>query len=282
MSNTDDAKITLKVKSTSNASGNDFQIKANLNETVKELGNRILSELNVIGKGIRLISAGKMLQPPTAKLNELNLLDGSYVHAVVSDINPGNNFGSNGSNILSETSSPSTTSMPPIILDRSNLRGLDRLMNDGLSIDELAAIRSVFRQQIDAYALIVPRNVDEDVNSHLARVEDRWMQSQSAVSEFAINLPPRGDRRVLGIGDADPLVSAFPATMYRVMDYADEGAAQGTVSDFVWGCLMGSTLGFIMIFCIWDRNISYRQKMGILLGVTTHMLLSSMGQINKE
>lgn len=281
--NTDDNKITLKVKSTS--SGGDFQIKANLNETVKELGARILSELDGIGKGIRLISAGKMLQPPTAKLNELNLLDGSYIHAVVSDINSTNYMTSSSSNNSTNTFT-NTSPTIPIVIDRSNLRGLDRLLNDGLSIDEVAAVRSVFRQQIDAFAIIVPRMPEEDVISYQSRVEDRWMQVQSSHSEFSMNLPHRNRSVFLTptthatttTGESDVTTmdgNAFTASLYR--DYStEEVTAQGTFSDFIWGCLMGSMLGFIMIFCVWDRNIPYRQKMGIMLGVTVHFVFSAI------
>jgi hypothetical protein len=31
------------------------------------------------------------------------------------------------------------------------------------------------------------------------------------------------------------------------------------------------SLGGMMLFCIWDRNISHRQKVGILIGVTFQM-----------
>jgi hypothetical protein len=44
--------------------------------------------------------------------------------------------------------------------------------------------------------------------------------------------------------------------------------------DFIWGFAMGSMLGFIMIFCIWDRNISYKQKLGIICGVSMQLLVS--------
>jgi hypothetical protein len=33
-------------------------------------------------------------------------------------------------------------------------------------------------------------------------------------------------------------------------------------------------LGGMMLFCIWDRNISHRQKVGILIGVTFQMFSS--------
>lgn len=31
-------------------------------------------------------------------------------------------------------------------------------------------------------------------------------------------------------------------------------------------------LGILMLFCVWDRNISHKQKLGILTGVFLHIL----------
>lgn len=38
---------------------------------------------------------------------------------------------------------------------------------------------------------------------------------------------------------------------------------------------MGFFLGFITVFCIWDRNVTYRQKVGIVCGVAFQMVLNS-------
>ena len=34
---------------------------------------------------------------------------------------------------------------------------------------------------------------------------------------------------------------------------------------------MGFVLGFIMLFWLWERSVSHRQKMGILTGVTAQL-----------
>eukprot|EP01035_Chromulina_nebulosa_P019009 gene19009-24828_t len=48
--------------------------------------------------------------------------------------------------------------------------------------------------------------------------------------------------------------------------------AQGSYNDFIWGFFMGFFLGYIMIFCIWDRNVTQRQKLGIISGVMFQLL----------
>jgi hypothetical protein len=48
----------------------------------------------------------------------------------------------------------------------------------------------------------------------------------------------------------------------------------GTWSDFLYGLTLGYLIGFLLLFCIWDRNISYRQKLGFLLGIMISLLSS--------
>lgn len=51
-----------------------------------------------------------------------------------------------------------------------------------------------------------------------------------------------------------------------------------SLREFLFGFLMGSTLGFMMIFCVWDRNVTHKQKLGIIAGIMVQMLLGSMQQ----
>lgn len=37
-------------------------------------------------------------------------------------------------------------------------------------------------------------------------------------------------------------------------------------------------LGILMLFCVWDRNISQKQKLGILTGVFLHIMGGLMQQ----
>ena len=172
----DSNKITLKVRST--CLQEDFQIKANLEDTAADLGEKVLSELNKFGQHVRLISSGKLLQPAHAKLRDFNLTDGSYVHAVLSDQvrNP-------------SALPPPPTESPIAPIDLSRLRGLDRLLTNGMQVDEVAAIRSAFRPQIAQFSTAVARLDGESSVDYMSRVEELWMLAQSSDSEFAMNLP---------------------------------------------------------------------------------------------
>mmetsp|Transcript_26520 Transcript_26520/g.26773 ORF Transcript_26520/g.26773 Transcript_26520/m.26773 type:complete len:303 (+) Transcript_26520:239-1147(+) len=284
--NSTENKITLKIKSTS--SPTDFQVKTNLDESISELGEKILSDLNKVGKNIRLISSGKLLEPSNSKLRDFPLLqDGSYVHAVVSE------------RINRQSSSTSNLSSPHLPVDPSSLRGLDLLVGEGMSTHEVAAIRSAFQPQIQEFSGTIARRDGEDAVTYVSRVEELWMAAQPAQSEFLLNLPAHvslstrsgpgnpGGTYSRNSGASEPLLDpsiGFTRAEHNPMFRSDsmhgelEEVAEGSWTDFVWGFMLGSMLGFILVFCVWDRNVPYRQKAGILCGVTLHMLMTYLQQ----
>jgi hypothetical protein len=48
---------------------------------------------------------------------------------------------------------------------------------------------------------------------------------------------------------------------------SSSSADLGSWNDFLYGLCIGYLLGFLVLFCIWDRNIPHRQKIGLLAGV---------------
>jgi hypothetical protein len=58
----------------------------------------------------------------------------------------------------------------------------------------------------------------------------------------------------------------------------------GTYKDCFWGCMLGSAFGTLMLLCIFDRNMNYRNKIGILVGITLQLLISisENNRINEE
>eukprot|EP01042_Synura_sphagnicola_P002362 gene2362-2834_t len=169
----------------------------------------------------------------------------------------------------------------------SNLSGLDRLMNDGLSVDEVAAVRAAFRPQLAAHASTVPRLPDEDPYRYLARVEDSWMATQDTTSEFGFNIRNRSSNLLhnnsnsgnnLNSGVDGFFLSANTNSVNDLLREDPDGVAVGTYMDFIWGFAMGSLIGVMMMFCIWDRNVPYRQKLGILAGVLTNFFLGVLHQ----
>ena len=253
----DTEMINLKVKIAN--SSQEIDLKISLNDSVEELSNKVIVELGISGKYVRLVCAGKLLQPPTALLSNFNIFDGCCIHAAISDRSPSAQF-------LQSSSAIS----PPRTVDLSNLRGFDRLLNDGLNMDEVATIRAAFQPQLDTLAASIPRQQDETNENFRLRIEDLWMLSQGSFSEFNYNVRrPRTD-----IGhpqDSDS--TSFISTNNTNFLNEEENVPLGSEQDFLLGVIMGSFVGMIIIFCIWDRNVSHRSRMGMLVGIGLNILL---------
>lgn len=55
--------------------------------------------------------------------------------------------------------------------------------------------------------------------------------------------------------------------------YDQYDAPLGTFSDFLCGFTLGSALGFLMLLCVYDRNVTHRQRIGIIVGVLLNLIL---------
>lgn len=254
--------IVVKIKNGSSPS--DISVPISPQETLKALKERVKAELNCSNKFLRLICGGKLLGPDSATLSKLGIQDGSFIHAVITSQSPRQP----ASPLPSEqptTPTPTTSSAP--------LRGFDRLIEIGLTLDEAAALRSSFQVQVDEFAEGYPQRPGEDEHAYRFRIEDLWMQNQGPSSEFTLNLP-RSSRltRPGGRGFSLPTLSTLRAITENSLTADDDlSESGGSLREFIWGVLLGSTLGILMIFCVWDRNISQRQKLGIMVGITIHM-----------
>ena len=142
------ALINVKVKAPNKT--RDVVIALPQNDTIGNLRQAIIAELGCAGKNVRMISAGKLLDPDTATLTKFAISDGSFIHIVISDKTtppPSHSVSSQHSNV---TTLPSHLTAPPPQRPVT-LRGFDRLVQHGLTLDEAAALRSSFRSQVDAY-----------------------------------------------------------------------------------------------------------------------------------
>ena len=81
------------------------------------------------------------------------------------------------------------------------------------------------------------------------------MRAQSPTSEFALNVSMA--RRSTGQGGSLTGLDGF-----------DGGGSSGGMRDFVFGFVMGTLLGVIMLLWMWDAAVPRKQKLGILAGVT--------------
>jgi hypothetical protein len=277
--------FTINVKTTNNAETVSIEIHSNY--TVGKLKELVAQAIHGENMNIRLISSGKLMVPDTALLNTFNLKLGSFVHAVVSKHTP-------------ETSSSSSQSNPiqvPVVQAPITYRGFDRLVNSGLTIDEAAAMRTSFLPQIEEYITTHPPNDGENNTAYRYRMEEEWIALQGPTSEYYINLPRNvnSNSNALNININENasvaerirlLMTARNSLIAQNGGIISQGTTTnfntiqnaGTGRDFVWGVLLGFAFGFLMLFCLWDRNISQRQRIGILVGVS----LGTMTQLFHE
>ena len=169
----------------------EVEMEVTPDETIDELKQKLISKLNIAAdKRVRLISAGKLLEPGTKKLVEFSISHGSFIHCVVSNAP------------ALATAIPSSSSA------------------GGLNIDQQGGL-----------------------NEFMDRSNGDVMWRTTPVANF----------NLLGEAEYSPL---------------------GSNRDFFLGLMMGYLVGGIMLFCVWDRGVSHRQKVGILMGVTLQIITS--------
>eukprot|EP00428_Durinskia_dybowskii_P062580 CAMPEP_0170388842 /NCGR_PEP_ID=MMETSP0117_2-20130122/18305_1 /TAXON_ID=400756 /ORGANISM="Durinskia baltica, Strain CSIRO CS-38" /LENGTH=344 /DNA_ID=CAMNT_0010644801 /DNA_START=52 /DNA_END=1086 /DNA_ORIENTATION=+ len=262
--------------------GSELEVELAKSGIVNDLKQAIISRLELVDKHVRLIFSGKMLEPPNAPLSLFKLNEGSYVHAVITN---------NSQHNAASSQAPPIRSVPTV--DMGNLRGLDTLMlpaqnRSTLSQDEVASLRAYFRDEIREYAEDnLERGPDEPERDFIYRSEEEWMAAQDATSEFRLNLYGRsifnmapGILSIERMG-VDPNGASSGARALQISYENDLNGSpmdQGSMRDFFYGLIMGFGCGYMMLFCMWDRNISQRQKMGILVGMVLSLLLSMMMQ----
>jgi hypothetical protein len=278
--------LHLKVRT---KEGSELDVELGRESTVNDLKQAIMDRLQLVDKNIRLIASGKLLDPPSSTLRSYKLVDGSYVHAVITDPSQ---------HSASQSGNPSPITVPRV--DMSNLRGLDTLMirgparNQFLSREEVAALRAYFHEDIIEHAREnTEREEGETDVDFIYRCETEWMAAQSPSSEFRMNVYGRS-------------LFSFPPALLNIDRFGTESSASsnspgsralqvsfdndlngtpsdhGTMRDFFYGLLMGFGCGYIMLFCMWDRNVSQRQKLGILAGMVLSLMFSLVMQEGRK
>jgi len=283
-----DTMISIRIKTTN--SSKEIALTVAGSSKVDEIKRLVMIELGLVGqedKYVRLIASGKMLADGNT-LATYNITNGAFIHAVISDKKPNSVINNTNNGIEMTTMNSNSISM-------SNLNGLDVLLAEGLSVDEVAAIRSYFRTSIDEYASRDDRlQIREGENNvaYRARIEEAWMNAQPPHSEFILNLPLDSPRR-LGLGNmsgsrTNPLLLSFIRGFVNqnrenreilnnnnsVMLSNDESL--GSTRDFVFGIFFGVFFGFMSLLCVWDHNIPFRQKVGILIGVMIQLIMGTL------
>jgi hypothetical protein len=255
--------MTINVRcSTGNI--HEFSLKVEGSMTVDQLKQQIKNHLKVgENQNLRVIYQGKLLGPDSYALEATDLKHDCYVHCVISP-KPVSQI------LAAATSSSSDIEMTTLNASGSR-RGLASLPR--LSGDEIAALRVYFRDSIEQFAQqqSIHRENDESEEDFRDRLEEQWMATQGPQSEFRLNLAISSDRPQLSRQQLAVLM--YGEGLVGFHPTSEHSHEIGSLKDFFYGMLLGYLLGFMMIFCIWDVNVSYRQKLGILCGIILQSIL---------
>lgn len=269
--------MQLRVKSSGNQ-GEDKLVTVEDGTHVQALKSLIYEKFNIDpnSKTLRLIYSGKLLEPITAPISQFNLKPDAVVHAVFSAKSPMralaqgdvemNNLSNTGYLPVAQELSPEAAAQNGVPL---SLGGFNRLIAErGIDEVQIAAMRSFFAPDIAALASRMARHDGEDDTAFQERVEEIWMDSQSPNSDFNLNLPPRQSFSEQELAQVQGFLQRhllFSSARTGGLDV--DTANIGSMRDLLLGIFLGFLFGGIAILCVWDRNMSYRQKVGILLGV---------------
>jgi hypothetical protein len=256
------------------AGATELKIRLPLSSTVRQLEDKIKPHIDELVNSptlrMRLIYQGKMLEPPTVLLTSLRVLDKSIIHCVISPPRE---------EVLRASSA---LAAPP--RTNGNARGFDRLIASGMNANEVAAVRTSFRSEVDEYARHQEQTRSETSEDFRFRMEDEWQARQGPASEFVVNLSQylNDGRATASSNDNGGLLGIINGGANSNGNYWDDSATQmGTTQDFFSGLFIGFMLGFIVLFCVWDRNVTYRHRLGLLTGVTMSMLLNSQEEARR-
>lgn len=107
-------RLFVKIKS---GDTSEIEIDISENETVDDLKNKLIQQLNIVGKRIRLIASGRMLEPGNKSLiSDFKVNTGAFIHLVITE------------NILSQSPNGTAPSQDSASVPTATVyRGLDQL-----------------------------------------------------------------------------------------------------------------------------------------------------------
>lgn len=284
----EDLNLRIRCTSPGSFASPDYEVATRSTASVCDLKDAVRDGMGPFSRGryLRLIAGGRLLAPDTAPLSRFKVKDGDCVHAVLAaaGVRGGMQAAMARGLAVSDgrTSSTSTSGAG----DEDNVEddeddhdgeedleegrerlGFDRLRANGLSRDEIGAIRLYFSANVDRFAeergITV---VNEDRRARL-RLEDAWMETQGRRSEFRLNL---NSNNALYMAAATNGSGVF-------MDDATMTTRRGlhvvgTDRDFLWGFFLGFFVGYVMLFWVWLPTVPHKQKLGILTGISLNVV----------
>jgi hypothetical protein len=269
----------------------EFQIQISPDATLKQLTEHVARflQINEQQQSLRLIYEGKLLPEGCGNVVSSELKNGCFLHVAIS---PRRNQSSQS---LQQHSSNEALPSGRALAQMNNnnnpsgpLRGLDILRGQNslttnlFTVEDVAVLRSYFSESIQQYAAAhsISRQIDEEsLEEYRFRCETEWMAAQSPSSEFRLNITAinNSHNSLLFPGGEQDRVNAIQRMTVFATDTSS--AEIGGVCDFIYGLSLGYLIGFLLVFCLFDRNVSYRQKLGLICGIilqfATNALLSS-------
>lgn len=140
---------------------------------------------------------------------------------------------------------------------------------------------------------------NEDPRIFRLRMEEEWMNLQGPYSEFRLNTNiSNNNNNSINTNNTNIQLNnsvirssrtyinglEIDATTREITrDFRNENGismigALGTNRDFVWGCVLGYSFGFMTMFIIWLPTVPHKQRVGILSGFCFHMVLKILEQ----
>ena len=293
--------INIKVKSTV-SDAETLDITVNINETVKKLKLTILNKLtnhdNAVSETVsesvlqrdrskqrvRLIYNGRLLQPDTKCIKDFNIEDKSYLHAVVSNLvdsnkNNSRDDGDEGESINELSALNGGNNSINNDSGNGDHTGLNRLLRNGFSAEEIQTLRFLFSVNIRGFRQFIPQRHNETDDVYQLRLEEAFLESENilmqnqSIASSLLRTTHNSANTINSIVFTDLGSNNGGVRTASSSSSTNNDEETGDQRDFWFGFLVGVTVGFIVLFCVWDRNISYRQKLGLLFGVAISTLL---------
>lgn len=184
---------------------------------------------------LRLIHAGKLLPLSQTTLSQHGVSENSFIHCAVSDQKP-----------ITKPDAPAAAGSPSVpsgaIVVTEDATGETRILLPA-NTQTVATLRAAGLSENQIIALRFPFLVESE-------------------AEDGVRI------------DLEELEANERMTFVEVEDGAFVDAEEGAWSDYLWGFLLGSFLGFIMLILAMDRSIalSRRWKRGIGLGAVVNIV----------
>lgn len=251
---------------------NEYEIQIPKSGTVIYLKDLVRNTIgrSAHGRYLRLICSGKLLAPDDASIDSFDLKDGDCVHAVLAaaGVRGGVQAAMSRGVSTPDSDSGSDSESDADDFEAGALRrGFDRLRSSGLSRAEISAVRLYFATFVDEFISTNHFRPDEeqseDPSQFRLRMEEDWMATQGPTSEFRMNLN----------ANSAALFNPFRAGGSS-FDVSIPVSARGSDRDFMFGFLMGFFVGMICLIWMWMPTVSYKQKIGILAGITLKLIMN--------